>query len=55
MIVLAILGSLLVYEGLRFMVIRGLRQRWQRSIGDFLRQHAVQLDHFRFICGLSPT
>jgi glycerol-3-phosphate O-acyltransferase len=37
------------YEALRFTAVRALQRRWQRSIGDFLRRHQVQLEHFRFI------
>ncbi len=45
-------GALLalgLYEILRFLAVRALKRRWQRSIGDFLRRHRVQLEHFRFI------
>ena len=37
------------YEGARYAAVRALKGRWERSIGDFLRRHNVQLEHFRFI------
>lgn len=47
------LGTLLLalgaYEGARYTAVRLLKGRWERSIGDFLRRHNVQLEHFRFI------
>jgi glycerol-3-phosphate O-acyltransferase len=47
------LGALILgigaYEALRHLAVRALQRRWQRSIGDFLRRHHVQLEHFRFI------
>lgn len=45
----AVVVGLAVYEGARYATVRALKNRWQRSIGDFLRRHAVQLEHFRFI------
>ncbi len=44
-----LLGALGAYELARFTAMRTLQRRWQRSIGDFLRRHHVQLEHFRFI------
>lgn len=49
MTLLALLLTLVGYELLRYAALRALRLRWQRSIGDFLQRHQVQLDHFRFI------
>lgn len=46
---LLLLLAIPAYEGLRYGAIRLLRRRWQRSIGEFLRRHQVELDHFRFI------
>ncbi|MFN7144836.1 MAG: 1-acyl-sn-glycerol-3-phosphate acyltransferase, partial [Myxococcota bacterium] len=45
----ACLLALGAYEIARLFLVRALKRRWQRSIGDFLRRHAVQLEHFRFI------
>jgi len=45
----AVLGAIGAYELARFAAARALKRRWQRSIGDFLRRHRVQLEQFRFI------
>ncbi|MFZ5480712.1 MAG: 1-acyl-sn-glycerol-3-phosphate acyltransferase [Myxococcota bacterium] len=45
----AVAGGIVAWEALRALTIRALRRRWQRSIGDFLRRHSVQLEQFRFI------
>lgn len=37
------------WEAVRFVAVRALKRRWQRSIEAFLRRHGVQLEHFRFI------
>lgn len=42
-------GGIAAWELVRWWAVRALRARWQRSIGDFLRRHGVQLEHFRFI------
>lgn len=44
-----VLAGLGAYEATRYAAVRWLQRRWQRSIGDFLRRHAVQLEQFRFI------
>lgn len=41
--------TLLVWEGVRFLAWRKLRDRWQRSIGTWMRRHDVKLEQFRFI------
>ncbi len=41
--------TIAVWEAVRFVSLRALRRRWQRSIGEFLRRHNVQLEQFRFI------
>ncbi|MES2640370.1 MAG: 1-acyl-sn-glycerol-3-phosphate acyltransferase [Myxococcota bacterium] len=45
----AVLAAIGTYEAARYTTFRALKRRWQRSIGDFLRRHHVQLEHFRFI------
>lgn len=46
---IVIVIAIAVWEAARFVTLRTLRRRWQRSIGDFLRRHNVQLEQFRFI------
>ncbi|MDP2311117.1 MAG: 1-acyl-sn-glycerol-3-phosphate acyltransferase [Pseudomonadota bacterium] len=45
----AVLAAVGTYEAARYTAFRALKRRWQRSIGDFMRRHQVQLEHFRFI------
>jgi glycerol-3-phosphate O-acyltransferase len=44
-IVLTIAG----WELVRWAAWRTLRERWQRSIGEWMRTHDVRLEHFRFV------
>jgi glycerol-3-phosphate O-acyltransferase len=37
------------WELVRWAAWRGLRERWQRSIGEWMRTHDVHLEHFRFV------
>lgn len=37
------------WELARWVTLRALKARWQRSVGGFLRRHGVQLEQFRFI------
>jgi glycerol-3-phosphate O-acyltransferase len=48
-VLLTVLATVLAWEAARFAALRLLRRRWQRSIGEFLRKHKVELEHFRFI------
>ena len=43
------LAAVLLYELFRWRILGLLRERWQRSISQFLRRHGVALEHFRFI------
>lgn len=42
-------GTILAWELVRWWTRRALEERWQRSIGAFLRRHGVKLEQFRFI------
>lgn len=48
-ILAVLLVAVPVYELVRWRLATWLRRRWQRSIGQFLRRHGVELEHFRFI------
>ncbi len=44
-----ILLTIAAWELLRWAAWRTLRERWQRSIGDWMRKHDVRLEQFRFV------
>ena len=48
-IAVIVLPTIVVWELIRWFAWRKLRERWQRSIGEWMRRHDVHLEHFRFI------
>ena len=47
--VVGILAGIVVYEGLRHVVVRAVRDRWRRSAVQFVRRHRIQLESASFI------
>ncbi len=47
--VVTILLTIVAWELIRWAAWRTLRERWQRSIGEWMRRHDVRLEHFRFV------
>ena len=43
------LAALLVYEIVRFLVVRRMKRRWNRQATRFVRDHSIQLESARFI------
>lgn len=46
---LRLLAIWIVYEILRFLVVRRLKQRWNTQAAKFVREHAIRLESARFI------
>lgn len=47
--IVTILLTIAAWELIRWAAWRTLRERWQRSIGEWMRRHDVRLEHFRFV------
>jgi glycerol-3-phosphate O-acyltransferase len=46
---LTVLCTVALWEIFRFVAWKRLRERWQRSIGEWMRRHDLRLEQFRFI------